>query len=61
MIFIYKLGGDWNKDGIDYTVKTVSHKEINAHLNNGWFKSFNQLASKNKKSQKKAKKDDGKD
>jgi hypothetical protein len=43
MIHIYKHGGAWNRDGIDYTVKVVSFKRLEDCLSKGWVESFEEL------------------
>lgn len=43
MIHIYKSGGDWNRDGIDYTVKVVSFHDLEDFLDDGWVRSFEEL------------------
>ena len=35
---VYKQGGDWkDKQGRDYTVKSVSNKDLRTYLDSGWF------------------------
>ena len=47
MIPLYKLGGDWKKDGVEYTVEIVhSAAALKKHLSNGWVRSFSELKGK---------------
>ena len=35
---VYKQGGDWkDKQGREYTVKSVSNKDLYTYLDSGWF------------------------
>jgi hypothetical protein len=43
MIHIYTNGGDWSRDGIEYTVKTVHFNDLEDHLDDGWFRSFDEM------------------
>lgn len=43
MIHIYKLGGDWVRDGVKYTVDVTSFSKLNEKISNGWFKSFEEM------------------
>ena len=43
MIHIYKAGGDWEKDGIKYTVKIVSFYDLDEYLYDGWVRTFEDL------------------
>ena len=43
MIHIYKHGGDWTRDDIEYTVKVVSYKRLEEYLSKGWVDSFDKL------------------
>lgn len=43
MIHIYKHGGSWTRDGIEYTVEVVSYKRIEQRLAEGWVRSFEEL------------------
>ena len=41
MINVFKAGGDWKtKNGFEYTVKSVSSKQANDYLADGWFLSL---------------------
>lgn len=43
MIHIYKHGGDWTREGIEYTVKVTSYKRLEDYLSKGWVDSFDKL------------------
>ncbi len=41
MKHVYKLGGEWEREGICYTVKAVN--SVREYLMNGWVLSFEDL------------------
>lgn len=43
MIHVYKHGGAWVRDGIEYTVDVVPHAKAQVLLSEGWVKSFDEL------------------
>ena len=43
MIHVYKLGGDWQRNGIDYTVKAIPQELKESYLLDGWVTSFEKL------------------
>lgn len=45
MIFIYKSGGDWSKDGKSYTADAVSFHDLDFYLENGWHRSLDDALS----------------
>ena len=45
MIHIYKHGGDWVRNDIEYTVKVVSLKRLQDYLERGWVRTFAELES----------------
>ena len=46
MLHVYRLGGDWHREGIDYTVKTINDDEKERYLKESWFLSFDELKTK---------------
>lgn len=42
-MFVYKHGGDWEKDGIKYTIDYINPLFLNEYLLNGWVSSFDDL------------------
>lgn len=42
-MFVYKLGGDWSKGGIEYTIDHINPLYVDYYLSNGWVKSFEEL------------------
>lgn len=46
MIHVYKLGGDWEKDGIKYTISCINESLLSNHLKDGWVTSFEELTKK---------------
>lgn len=47
MIHVFKHGGAWVKDGIEYTVDVVPHAKAAVLLSEGWVKSFDELKNHN--------------
>lgn len=43
MIHIYRLGGDWVRDGIEYTVDITGYRKLKQKLADGWFLSFEEM------------------
>lgn len=37
MVFVYRSGGDWDLDGVPYTVEFVGINESKKMLKDGWF------------------------
>ncbi len=59
MIHVYKLGGQWIFDDIEYTIKTINQEHLAEHLNDDWVTSFDELKCQKeslKKSSSKSKK-----
>lgn len=42
-MFVYKQGGDWEKDGIKYTIDYINPSFLNEYLFDGWVSSFDEL------------------
>lgn len=36
MIHVYKHGGAWVRDGVNYHIKAINEKELQRHLDDGW-------------------------
>ncbi len=43
MIHVFKPGGDWIRDGIPYTVEVVGYRVFKQYLDNGWFRTFDEM------------------
>ena len=43
MIHVYKLGGGWVKDNINYTIRAINREDLETYLNDGWKESFEEL------------------
>ena len=42
-MFVYKQGGDWEKDGIKYTIDYINPVFLNEYLFDGWVSNFDEL------------------
>lgn len=63
MIHLYKQGGNWKKDGKDYTIKAVNEKDKAKHIDDGWVCSLSEVkapAKRKRKTTKKVTNDDDK-
>ncbi len=43
MIHIYKAGGDYKRDGIDYSLKVINYNQRDEFLVDGWVETFEEL------------------
>ena len=57
MIHVYKSGGDWNKDGKDYTIKAIESEDKEQYLSDGWVLSLDEVKKPRAKKAKVAKDD----
>ena len=40
---VYKAGGDWNRNGIDFHIQHVTEDVFSEYIDQGWFTSFEDL------------------
>jgi hypothetical protein len=52
MIYIYKAGDDYEKDGIKYKAKCVNLKDLESFLADGWVKDLSEIKPEKKKRKK---------
>lgn len=43
MIHVFKLGGDWEVNGVAYTVECINESALSDHLGSGWVKRLDEL------------------